>query len=231
MTSSVRLGSRTLGSSTFNGRSTDTQQIQLSMSELVKQLVSPAESSLAIERQGTGRLFYTTRLQTFGLESPEAEDRGFHVARRFERYVPDGSSPPATTFAAGDLVRVTVTVTLRGEGTFVALTDSLPAGFEPLDSLFQTTASDLARQATRTSTTSAANALVAIWRRGSFDHVERHDDRVIAFATRLGSGRHEFSYLVRATTRGTFAAAGARMEAMYAPELTGRSAASTVVVK
>jgi uncharacterized protein YfaS (alpha-2-macroglobulin family) len=61
--------------------------------------------------------------------------------------------------------------------------------------------------------------------------VEKHDDRVIAFATRLGTGRHEFSYLVRATTAGTFRAAGSRMEAMYAPELAGRSAASTIVIK
>ena len=53
----------------------------------------------------------------------------------------------------------------------------------------------------------------------------------IAFATRLASGRHEFSYLVRATTAGTFQAAGARVEAMYAPELGGRSQAATVTVK
>ena len=69
------------------------------------------------------------------------------------------------------------------------------------------------------------------WRRGGFDHVERHDDRVVAFATRLGSGRHDFTYLVRATTAGTFTAAGARMEAIYAPELAGRSAAATIVVR
>ena len=69
------------------------------------------------------------------------------------------------------------------------------------------------------------------WRRGTFDHVEKHDDRVVAFATRLGSGRHEFSYLARATTSGIFTAAGARVEAMYAPEVTGRSAATTITVR
>jgi uncharacterized protein YfaS (alpha-2-macroglobulin family) len=128
----------------------------------------------------------------------------------------------------GDLVRVTVSVTLRGEGSFVVLTDPLPAGFEPIDSLFQTTSSALAWQAARAR---SGPDPYFWWRRGSFDHVERHDDRVIAFATRLGSGRHEFSYLARATTAGTFAAAGARMEAMYAPELAGRSAAATITIK
>ena len=53
----------------------------------------------------------------------------------------------------------------------------------------------------------------------------------VRVATRLGSGRHEFSYLVRATTAGTFHAPGARLEAMYAPELEGRSQATTVTVK
>lgn len=59
----------------------------------------------------------------------------------------------------------------------------------------------------------------------------RWDDRVVAFATRLGSGRHEFSYVVRATTAGSFQAAGARLEAMYAPELGGRSEATTVTIR
>ena len=42
------------------------------------------------------------------------------------------------------------------------------------------------------------------------------------FATRLSEGRHEFSYLVRATTAGTFNVAGTWAEEMYAPEVNGR---------
>ena len=46
---------------------------------------------------------------------------------------------------------------------------------------------------------------------GGFDHVESHDDQVRLFATRLGEGHHEFSYIVRATTAGTLlGGAGAR---------------------
>ena len=59
-----------------------------------------------------------------------------------------------------------------------------------------------------------------MWRRGTFDHVERHDDRVLLFATRLSEGHHEFSYVVRATTAGTFQAAPARVEEMYEPEVS-----------
>jgi hypothetical protein len=73
--------------------------------------------------------------------------------------------------------------------------------------------------------------LYAWWRRGGFDFVEKHDDRIIAFATRLAAGRHEFTYLARATTAGTFGAAGTFGEAMYAPEIMGRGAGVTVTVK
>jgi hypothetical protein len=68
-------------------------------------------------------------------------------------------------------------------------------------------------------------------RRGGFDYVEKHDDRVGLFATRLGAGRHEFSYLVRATTAGTFAAGGTWAEEMYAPEVHGRGAAVQIIIK
>ena len=54
---------------------------------------------------------------------------------------------------------------------------------------------------------------------------------MVAFATRLAAGRHELTYLARATTAGTFNAAGTWGEAMYAPEIHGRSAAAVVQVR
>jgi uncharacterized protein YfaS (alpha-2-macroglobulin family) len=70
-----------------------------------------------------------------------------------------------------------------------------------------------------------------IWKRGGFDHVERHDDRVQLFATRLAEGTHEFTYVVRATTAGTFRTAPARAEEMYEPEVAGRTATAIVSVQ
>ena len=65
----------------------------------------------------------------------------------------------------------------------------------------------------------------------AFDHVEKHDDRVLAYANYLSPGTHELSYLVRAVTSGTFSASGATLEAMYAPEWSGRSASTTVRIR
>jgi hypothetical protein len=68
------------------------------------------------------------------------------------------------------------------------------------------------------------------WARGGFDHVERHDDRVVLFATRLSEGRHTFSYIARATTAGSFRTAPAHAEEMYEPEVFGRTATAMINV-
>jgi uncharacterized protein YfaS (alpha-2-macroglobulin family) len=228
MTASVSLAGQTVGGARFEGRSTTAQQVRLTMAELVKQ-VSTSASDLRLSRTGTGRLFYTARLQYAStIPSTAIVNRGIRIERRYQKMTPDGLDAPATSFADGDLIRVTLTVSLPHEGRFLAFTDPLPAGFEAVDGTLKTTASDLARVATTQS--SGADGW-AWWRRGGFEHVEKHDDRVMAFATRLAAGRHEFTYLARATTAGTFTAAGASGEAMYAPEIAGRSVPVTVTIR
>jgi uncharacterized protein YfaS (alpha-2-macroglobulin family) len=232
MTASAAIGSTLLGTATFKGRSTTTQSVRLSMRDLVDRLAGPSPTpDLVLSRVGTGRLYYTARLASASLDSPPPMDRGMTVERHYEKYVENGTSPAATSFDAGDLVRVTLTITVPKERRFVAVTDPLPAGFEPVDGWFRTTASDLARDASTLHTDDSAVGWQDWWRHGGFDNVEKYDDRVIVFGTRLGEGRHEFSYIVRATTAGTFKAAGPEAEEMYAPEVQGRAAATTVIIK
>ena len=159
-------------------------------------------------------------------------DSGFQVERRYEPFVDKGTRPAATSYAAGDLVRVKLTFRLTKERRFVAVTDPLPAGFEAVESWFATTARDLA-EATDQQANDAGDASDwrAWWRFSGFDRVERHDDRVQLFATRLGEGEHTFSYVVRATTAGTFRTAPARVEEMYTPEIFGRTGTSLIEVR
>jgi uncharacterized protein YfaS (alpha-2-macroglobulin family) len=179
-------------------------------------------------RTGTGRLYYTARLQYVPGTALPVSDQGIRIDRRYERVSDSGPGPAGTSFAAGDLVRVTLVITLPKERRYVAVSDPLAAGFEAVDSWFQTTASDLARDA---STQSSDDSWQAWWRRGGFDFVDKYDDRVAIFATRLSEGRHEFSYLVRATTAGVFTAAGTWAEEMYSPEVNGRSAPAVITIK
>jgi uncharacterized protein YfaS (alpha-2-macroglobulin family) len=110
----------------------------------------------------------------------------------------------------------------------VAVTDPLPAGFEPVESWFATTAASLTQDEQKSE---AQGNWRSWWQHGGFDHVERHDDHIQLFATRLSEGHHEFSYIVRATTAGTFRTAPAHAEEMYEPEVFGRTATAVVDVK
>ena len=199
------------------------------MPDLLRELAAGAEADLAIERAGSaGRLYYAARVQFVPATPAPVSDQGMRVERRYERFVENGETPASTSFNAGDLVRVTLSVTLPKERRFVAVSDPLAAGFEAVDSWFTTTAADMARDA---SSQPVDGSYELWWRRGGFDRVEKFDDRVQLFATRLSEGRHEFSYLVRATSSGTFHAPGTWAEEMYAPDVNGRTAPATIVIK
>jgi hypothetical protein len=86
MTATVGLGTSTVGAATFSGRSTATQQI-------VEQIGTAESVSLSIARTGTGRVYYTARLNYLAPE-PRAIDRGFRVQRQYELFVPNGRAPP-----------------------------------------------------------------------------------------------------------------------------------------
>jgi hypothetical protein len=226
MTVATRLGSATLATTAFEGRSAVPEQVEVPMSAL-----TPGSSAeLSVERTGTGRAYYTARLQYQPTGVPEPVTRGLRLTRQYARVTPDalGDGIPSTAFTRGDIVRVTVSVWVPHEGRFLAITDPLPAGLEAIDGALNTTARDLGRESTRQS---SDGSWLDWWRRGGFQHVEKHDDRVVAYATRLAPGRHEFSYLARAMTSGTFETAGTWGEAMYAPEITGRAGSTTVVVR
>jgi uncharacterized protein YfaS (alpha-2-macroglobulin family) len=228
LTARVTIDARAIGTTTFQGRTAASSHVALAMPDLLREVAAGAEADLAIERSGTGRLFYAARLEYVPSEAPPPSDQGLQIERRFERFVEDGTSPATTTFDAGDLIRVTLAITTPQERRFVAVTDALAAGVEAVDGWFRTTAADLARDA---SAQPSDGSFEEQWRRGGFDRVEKYDDRVVLFATRLSEGRHEFSYIVRATTAGTYAVAGTWAEEMYAPEVNGRTAAARMDIR
>src|SRR5436309_8624110 len=230
-TASVKLGTEELVRQTFKGRSTQASVKDVPMAQLAA-AVTPAGGArdLTVRRDGEGTLFYVARL-TYApdVATLAARDEGFHVQRQYAAVTDGKAGPSATTFKAGDLVRVTLSLDLPKERRFVAVTDPVAAGFEPVESWFATTAADVARADREDG--AETPEWEDVWRRGTFDHVERHDDRVVVCATRLSEGHHEFSYVVRATTAGTFQAGPARVEEMYEPEVSGRTATQAVEVR
>jgi uncharacterized protein YfaS (alpha-2-macroglobulin family) len=228
-TAVATLGGTQVASAQFQGRSTVAQGADMPMSRLLSSAPAGSEQPLTFTRTGAGTLFYSVRLR-YAVDQlfQQGSDQGIRIARAYAPYIENGTRPAATTFKAGDLVRVTLTLNLTKERRFVAVTDPLPAGFEPVESWFATSAAALATEQDRGE---AGGDWTAWWQRGGFDHVERHDDRVQLFATRLSEGRHVFTYVVRATTAGSFRTAPAQAEEMYEPEVFGRTATAMIEIK
>jgi uncharacterized protein YfaS (alpha-2-macroglobulin family) len=228
-TAVAKLGETQLATAQFQGRSTEAKASDTPMAALLASAPAGSEQALTFTRTGSGTLFYTARMR-YAVDRlfQEGSDQGMRITRAYAPYVETGTRPAATTFKAGDLVRVTLTLNLTKERRFVAVNDPLPAGFEPVESWFATTARDLAGQ---NDDQSEPSDWWALWEKGGFDHVEKFDDQVRLFATRLSEGHHEFSYIVRATTAGTYSAAPAHAEEMYEPEVFGRTATAAIDVR
>jgi uncharacterized protein YfaS (alpha-2-macroglobulin family) len=229
-TSVVKLSDKEIARERFAGRTTTSVSTEIAMPQVLAGSTPGSSSPLTFTREGAGSLFYTARLR-YAADTlfHQGLDTGFSIERSYAPYVENATRSAALSYKAGDLVRVTLTLRLTKERRFVAVTDPLPAGFEPVESWFATTARTLAQDQDQQPESNAD--WNSWWQRGGFDHVERHDDRVQLFATRLSEGRHTFSYIVRATTAGTFRTAPAHAEEMYEPEVFGRTATAIVEVK
>ena len=200
------------------------------MATLAAKAAPGSKRELTFTREGTGTLFYVARLRYASNELyQQGLDSGFSIERRYEPFRENGpAATPALSYKAGDLVNVTLSFNLTKERRYVAVTDPLPAGFEPVESWFATTAASLKGEQQQLERQGDWRSW---WMNGGFDHVERHDDRIQLFATRLDEGRHEFS-LHRAGDDGRDVPDGAgHAEEMYEPEVFGRTETAIIEVQ
>jgi hypothetical protein len=132
----------------------------------------------------------------------------------------------------GDVIRVAVLAELPDQGYdpqrrgYMAITDRLPAGFEPIQPDLATVASapDLDER-------HPFAPLLRGWEATPASHVEMHDDRVDLYFDHFDSHRVAATYLVRATTPGEFSLPPASAELMYEPDGSGYSEGGRVVVR
>ncbi len=222
----VWLGDLYAAEYTFAGRSTDTAETRVPMAELVAR----NGGDLLVEKDGVGRLYYRLGLRYAPDDlvlSPL--DHGFVVQRSYEA-IDDPSDVWLDTdgtwhVKSGSEVRVKITMVNDSRRTNMALIDSLPAGFEPLNPELAVTGEVPPIQGVDRIDGSSW------WWGPWFDHQNLRDDRAEAFAAWLSAGTHSYTYAARATTPGSFVAPPARAEEIYAPEVFGRSGSDTVVVE
>ncbi len=202
----------------------------------------PKGATVAFALTGQGKLFYAAELRYVSSMLPTKPlDRGFFVDRRIRSVTPAALADALKTFPKasetklrmGDLVLIDVMLESAEPRDQVVIDDPLPGGVEPIDVRLETVASTQAigEGAFVAHATAAAPHAVP---KGAFlearIHREHKDDRVLTFVPHLEPGLYHFRYLARATSAGTFVLPPASVEAMYQPEISGRTAATTVQI-
>lgn len=220
------LGDAFAGEHAFRGRTTERSRTDVPMAWLQE----AGDAPLILAKDGPGRLYYRIGLRYAPRDLRlEPLDAGFAVERRYEpvddpgdvRRGDDGS----WRIRAGARVRVRVSMVAPTRRYHVALVDPLPAGLEPLDPAFAATGS------LPEDPTAPKRGRWWWWSRTWYEHSGLRDERAEAFTSLLWEGVHEFTYVTRATTPGTFVAPPAKAEEMYAPETFGRSGTDRVIVE
>ncbi|HEY4238719.1 MAG TPA: DUF6049 family protein [Kofleriaceae bacterium] len=223
----VWLGADYAGDHEFKGHTTETAQIDVPMADVA----THDKQDLVIQKAGVGRLYYRIGM-TYAPASLQLApaDRGFVVQRRYEA-IDDPkdvsrSADGVWHVKAGARVRVRVTMVNENRRYQVALVDPLPAGLEPMNAALATTGPiplDPKEQASRDP--------YWWWYGPWYEHQNLRDERVEAFAALVWEGVHEYAYVARATTPGTFVVPPAHAEEMYMPETFGRSGTDRLVVE
>ena len=204
----------------FAGRSTDRASTLIPMAELL----DTGDADLVVQKDGEGRLYYRLGLR-YAPDDLDLDplDRGFVVQRSYEAVGDPGDvwldDDGVWHVRAGAEVRVNVTMVNDSRRTNMVLIDPLPAGFEALNPALAVTGGVDVRSS------------AGWWRRSWYRHQNLRDDRAEAFAFYLWAGTHEYSYVARATTPGSFVVPPAKAEEIYAPEVFGRSGSDRVIVQ
>ena len=232
----VWLGNAYAGEEVFEGRSVDSNVLNVPMSYLIDQ---GGMSNLFLDRQGAGRLYYRIGMKYAPKNLKlDPADYGFTVLRKYEaiddkddvKHNADGT----WTVKSGARVRVRLTMVAQARRYHVALVDSLPAGLEILNPELATTEVVPADTGGNTQVaTFGSRSFGRGWwyRQYWFEHQNFRDERAEAFSSLLWEGVYNYTYVARATTPGQFVVPPAKAEEMYHPETFGRTGTDFVRVE
>jgi uncharacterized protein YfaS (alpha-2-macroglobulin family) len=178
--------------------------------------------TIAVRKDGSGTLHYNVSY-TYTLSARSAGRlaglrviRDVRLANAQQVIATMDIAAPAKplSFAAGNVYDIGLQIVTDHPVDRVTIDDPLPAGFEALDTTFQTTAAYY-------------QPLADAWQ---IDYQQIYSDRVVAFAQHLDPGVYEMHYLARTVTPGQYLWPGASAYLLNASEQFGRAAFATVQV-
>jgi uncharacterized protein YfaS (alpha-2-macroglobulin family) len=177
--------------------------------------MTPGDHTVRVVKTGSGRLYYATAMQYYSSADTVGALKSLDGPTVRREYLDPNTGDTLKSFRLGDIVQVKVTVNMPGDGWYMMITDPLPAGFEAINYSLNTSGVD----------PTTVGEYKSYW---SFPDLR--DDRAVFFTTYLWKGQQIYSYLIRATSTGTFRALPAEAVPMYEPDVFGRSASAQFVV-
>lgn len=213
----IQLAQKEIGKAQFKNYRNPSYEVKVPMTELPK-----GKNNLVLRKSGTGTLHYLTAYKYRLTGSQPGKLNGLRVSRYLrpanqeQVLYKQGLYAPKEPLkvAPGQVFDVGLEIITDHPVEHVAITDPLPAGFEAVDTSFQTSLQSLPAQQDS-------------WQIG---YQQIYRDKVVAYGDRLNAGVYSLHYLVRSVTPGTFEWPGAEVHLQYAPEEFGRSASSSLEV-
>ena len=198
-----------------------TQAIQLGSNKPTAAAAFALSQGLKLALTNSNQTFVRMRLAAKPKIAPlqPVATNGLSIDRFYERVNANGTIEILTEPAVGDLIRVSLRVTLPKDATrYLVIEDPLSASFETVNSNFKSQSSALGVATTENN-----------W---SVSHTELRSDRAVFFLDEVGHrGTYTLTYLVRCTLAGDTTAPPAKVESMYDPSQFALSASRNFKVK
>ncbi|MDH5526503.1 MAG: MG2 domain-containing protein [Nitrospirota bacterium] len=233
-TVSGSLGGHDIGSETFKGFDANPRTFSYPFAA-----DDPGrQTELKLTRKGTGRAYYTARIRFAYQDVPgDPVNAGMTVAREYAVHRNGAWQPLADggEIKRGEIVRVSLKVGIPAERLFVALSDPLAAGLEPINTALASASKALAQLGEGDNSSGGYSwneddLWYGAYRSGGFYHREMGLEAVRWFADFISPGTYEMAYVAQAIATGTFSANAPIVEEMYAPETYGAGVPARFVV-
>jgi uncharacterized protein YfaS (alpha-2-macroglobulin family) len=219
----VALNDERLGGSVANQ---DTLRQSLELSVDVSELLTDQANRLAIARQGgAGNLYYTAHLNvSLPVDQVQPLEQGIIVSRSYYRL--DDLNNPVSDARQGEQLLARMTLVAPHDLHYVVVDDPLPAGLEAVDQSLSTSPQSLEVPQVY----SWDDMFWRGWGWWSFNHIQMRDEKVVLSADFLPAGTYIYTYLVRASSAGSFQVIPTTAQEFYFPEVYGRGAGSLFTV-
>jgi len=227
MSVDVSFDNKKIGSTEFTSLKSPSQYIS---TPITPNLVGK-KTTLKIDKAGTGRLYYVSRISFARNEASSSRvNSGIEVRREYS-LEQNGtfellSSP--MKIKQGDIVRVDLFISLPTARNFVVVDDAVPGGLEPINADLATTSVMDARKGDFVASKDSWWFHFSDWSSygnygWSFYHKELRHDSARFYADYLPAGNYHLSYTAQAIAEGEFSVMPTSAVEMYDPDVYGLS--------